>query len=284
MNKILKINFRNAKLFPFDRNGKDFVSDMGVREKRKGQLMFKEPITVHQISNMLHKMMGERPVPSFRYVPYKRQEDIFKIAQNSYLKINNIKKYNKNKDRYEFVKETIQIKKSAHDAWNKVPNVFWDKIKKYMGDHFNEFIKRFSDIMGFNVLDKPFMLFKGCGIGKETSFNELNEWLRTNKLAPIVNFFMKETMVISEITKNGSLGETTIKAVTNCNILSGVIYVPITDEQLSRFVYNTATILDGGFAIIEGVYYEEELVNDDDIEGAIKVSEISDEKAKEVIW
>lgn len=283
MKKIIKITFKNAKLFPFDKNGKDFVSDMGIRNKRIEQLMFKEPITVHQISNMLHKMMGERPVPSFRTVCYDRQEDIFQMAQNSFLKINTIKKYNKKKDRFEFPKEIIRVKKSVHDGWNPVPAIFWAKIKKQMGDKFNEFIMRFSDLMGYNVLTKPFIDYKSCGVD-DPKFNVLYNWLEEIKFKSIGNYLTKDGTNSSDLTKGGVLMETVVSGIAYINNLSGVIYVPVTEEQLERFIYNTATILDGGLAEIVGVYYEEELVNDDDFDEAIIVSEISDEKAEKVVW
>lgn len=121
-----------------------------------------------------------------------------------------------------------------------------------------------------------------CGVN-DSNFNELYEWLRQNKQTSIGNFLTKNGTKLSEITQNGNLKETTVKAVSNVNTLSGVIYIPVTDEQLKRFVYNVATILDGGFAAIEGVYYGEDLVNDD-VEDMIKVSDISTEKGEKIVW
>lgn len=282
MNKILKISFKNAKLFPFNRNGKDFVSDQNIRSKRNEQLMFKEPITVYQISNMLHKMMGERPVPSFRYVGYKQQNDIFELAQNSYLKINSVRQFNKNKKRDEFVKELTQVKKSVNNGWNKVPVVFWGKVKTMMDENFNEFIDKFSKLMGCDVLIKPFMSFKNCGVNNE-NFNELILWLKSIGKTPISNFISKENFDLSEITKNGTIGETTVRGIASTNSLSGIIYVPVNNEQLKRFIFNTVTILDGGLATIENVYYQEDL-SYDELDDFRLVSEITNEKEKEIVW
>lgn len=280
--KYLIINFKNAKLFPFDWNGKDFISDLSIRNKRQTQLMYEQPITVHQISNMLHKMMGERPVPSFRYVGYKKQNDIFELARNAYLKIDSIKKYNKNKKRDEFIKETMQVKKSAHNGWNKQPNIFWKKIQIMMGDCFDEFIKKFSEILGYDVLLKPFMSYQLSAKDK-SEYNELVEWLQKNNKTPIANFLTKDKFNVSEITINIKIGETTVRGVSNINILFGTIIIPMSNKQLKRIVYNTATILDGGFVIIKEILWEEDM-NDEMLDDFLKVSEISTNKTEKVIW
>ena len=84
-NKYIKLSFRDAKLFPKNIKTKDFTSDLSVASKNRLVLSrskrcegvnnnFKEPITVHQISNMLHTLIGERPVPSFRKVFYNKKQ------------------------------------------------------------------------------------------------------------------------------------------------------------------------------------------------------------------
>jgi hypothetical protein len=74
-NKFIKFSIKNAKLFPKNEKTKDFVR-VGVNKDKlifTGESRtniknssFKETITVHQISNVLHVLIGEKPVPSFR--------------------------------------------------------------------------------------------------------------------------------------------------------------------------------------------------------------------------
>jgi len=281
MVKILKISFKDAKLFPYSKKNKDFIYNF-VRSNRDNQLMFKNPITVHQISNMLHKMCGERPVPSFRYVVYDRISDIFNMANNSYLKIDSIKQFNKSKNKDEFIKENIQIKKSADDSWNTNPTVFWKKIEKYMGIYYDDLLNKWSLIIGYDVRNKPFMSYKSSAIDNE-DYNDLISWLKNIKKTPIINFLTKLEPKVDEITKNKSIGETTPLAISNINNLSGVVYVPISDDMLAKIIYNTVTLLDGGLATIEGIYYDDEL-DDDTLDGFNILSEISDDKVENIIW
>ena len=284
--KILKISFRNAKLFSYASNNKDYVSDLIIRKKRNEQLMFKEPITVFQVSNMLHKMFGERPVPSFRNVCYKKNDEVFELAQNSYLKINTLKIYNKYKKREEFISELMQVKKHAGNSWTKTPIIFWAKIKKYFGDDFNEFIERFNKIIGENVLNKPFMsyaeYFKNKVLNNEQ--NEFLHWIKKLKKTPIYNFLLIDKRKINDIVKHGNISETVKTGISNTIILNGLIYVPIeNDDLVKNIVYNTVTILDGGVATIEQVLYPEQ-INSYDFDDFVKVNEISINKQHKVIY
>ena len=279
--KIVKIVFKNAKLFP--NSGKDFVSEFGIRSKRNDENKFIEPITVHQISNMLHKMMGERPVPSFRYVGYKRQSDIFELAKKSRLLINSLKVYDKKNKKYYYFRESIQIKKSVNDSWNKQILLFWDKIRVMFGDDdkYNEFILKLSKILGYNVLSKPFLDYKLCCDINDENFKELFSWLKILGKMSIVRFLTDDKFKDgSGFQSNKYINETVSNAFDATSVLSGVIYVPIPDNMLKRFVFSNANILDGGLATIEGVYYEEDLFYNN----SILVSEISDEKGKNINW
>lgn len=92
MNKYLELSFENAGLI---------VSDNGRNVSNR----FVEPITIFQVSNVIHKLFGERPVPTFRQSNIPIIGYLYNKASESYLKIDNILDQNGN-----FIKETFMKK------------------------------------------------------------------------------------------------------------------------------------------------------------------------------
>ena len=131
MSKYLELHFRDAGLFRKHEDCRDIMFNMAGREKRKSVTEFIEPITVHQISNMLHVLFGERPKPINRETEYNKIDYIFEKALASYLLIETYKTPNG-----EYYKETIQTKKSVHNAWNTVSYMNWQRVKRLLGNDF----------------------------------------------------------------------------------------------------------------------------------------------------
>ena len=282
--KILHIKFRNAKLFIKDNGTKDFVFNVGGYGKRKDRVNgnFVEPITVHQVSNLLHVLMGERPVPSFRKSFYPRVENIFNIAQNGYLKIDTPTEVVKRKDGEvtQFIGEVTTLNKSAWDSWTKPSNIQWYKIEKYFGEElFKEFITKMNKAVGYNVTHKPFMeLLNITNKFEGNLFDDILEFLLINKKTPIINFITKDVCNISEVTMNyRTLGETVVRGIDNAKFLSGEIYLPMDDEYINKLKVNTATILDGGLATIVDVIDSDDFYESDIVDFS-KISDISDTK------
>ncbi len=48
----------------------DFIFDLNGKRQRRDTLFYKEPVTVHQVSNVLHVLFGERPKPSIRELTF----------------------------------------------------------------------------------------------------------------------------------------------------------------------------------------------------------------------
>jgi hypothetical protein len=280
--KYLHIKFRGGGLFPKNTNTKDFTYHVTKgREKRslRKNGNFKEPITVHQISNLLHVLMGERPVPSFRYAGYKKIDEIFEMAMNSYLKIDSPKQEINRKGviTEEFTQEIKRLGKSAVDSWSKPSHIEWFKIKKYLTPElFDVFIDLMTKALGYNPLYKPFMDLVNIQskIGSDR-LSDVFEFIKLNRKTPLYNFFTKEKPNIYEFTANTRLGGVVNSGIDKVIILDGEIYVPITDKQIDKLVMNVATILDGGLASIVGVVYEHDISN---VQDFISVGEISDEK------
>jgi len=282
--KYLIIMFESARCFPKDKRTKDFALSNGKRIKRAKleeleKCNFIEPITVHQISNMLHVMFGERPVPFFRKVVYDRSEEIFNIAKDSYLKLNSPKQYMKSKDVYEFMPEFIKNSKSQFNSWRKDSSIEWFKIEKYLGDDFDKFIEIFTSIIGYDPRDKPFMYFAFITDKyKKCDFSELLSLLKSIKKTGLFNFLKKPNSDISEITRNSALNEVLTSGIYRTFCLDGEIVVPVEESVLSKLVVNCAKILDGGLAEIVDIIDEEDMFDVSNSNEYSLVSDISDSR------
>jgi len=292
MNNYLILNFQNAKLFrKFDKNKKnrrtnDFVfSRTSEYVSRDFYPSFVEPITVHQISNMLHVLFNERPVPSFRDVVYDRVESLFEKAQNSYLKIDT-PKHNNN----DFYYETMHVRKAVTNAWNPSPPINWETIKRYIDDE-----DKFITIVSFlnKTLNQDVTIISADNL-KDLVQNldtktrlELYE-LITNlmNISGLIYFFGRfnngkfDKPDNSKLTcKLNKTAKMVNRGLEHVAVLSGQIIVPVTDDDINVIKNNSkgfAKILDGGLVFIDSVKNE----NNIDINGFVKVSEISDEKTK----
>jgi hypothetical protein len=287
--RYIKLSFENAKLFPKNIKTKDFVGFVDVNHKGKlffnkisrglnEVTSFKEPITVHQISNVLHVLTGERPVPSFRKTFYKRDEFLFDLAKKSLLKIHSPKtlKNIKGENVETYIDEFTKVNKSAWNSWSNQPSIQWFKIKKYMGDNYDEFIKIINDSLGYDVTTKPFEELSNICNKKNVNLNLVIEYLNSINKTPIINFLNKEVSGRSEITRHvSSLGETITSGIDIVNNINGEVLIPYNQSFIDRLTKNSANILDGGVIKIIGVFYEDELNETEDF---ILMSDITDEK------
>lgn len=287
INRYIKLRFTNAKLFPKNKKTKDYIVNLSITNKGKFILTdskrcdeeitsFKEPITVHQVSNMLHTLIGDRPVPSFREVFYKPNEYVFNIALNSFIKIDSPKiKRNVNGENVEtFIPEFTKVNKSKWNSWAKPNKLHWFKIEKYMGEHYQEFVSKMSEILGYSVIENPFEnLFLIAS--NNNKFDGVLNWLNEIKKTPLISFLTKENFDRSEITRNGNLGETITSGIDFAYFLSGEILVPYDETFINKIIKTSTNILDGGHCEIMGIYYVDEL---EDTEKFTPLSEISDEK------
>jgi hypothetical protein len=226
---------------------------------------------------MLHTLIGERPAPSFRKTFYDKNELIFNLANKSYLKINSpkVNKTRKNEIFESYIDEFTKVNKSASDSWTKAPSIQWFKIKRYMGEYYDEFIQIINGSLGYDVTEKPFELLLNIYRIEGTKLDGVVKYLLEKNKTPIVNFLTKEAPDRSEITKNGLLGETIISGVDYINIFNGEILVPYEQWFVDKLSKNSTNILDGGYVKIEGIFYEDEL---NDTENFVLMSEISEEK------
>lgn len=299
MEKYMVLRFRNAKLFR-NKKTKDKVFDDNERQRDRRDIpWFVEAITVHHISNMLHVLLGERPVPTVRnaMLPYGRNEEVFGLAQESYMRIDSLDRENKDGKR-EFIQETVRLKKSMWNAWHPQPlPVHWEKIRRVMGDVHDDFCAHLKVIFGKDqtkrpfrdvladlqkrvqaIIDKDDLSKKPAEIlqllrGKDKELVALIDFLIERKKSGFSDAILKPEFLKQLNAITGKCAVTIVNGVDNAAFLSGCIYVPVNDQWLERISANSgnATILDGGMVWIDSVRDIHEL----NLDGFRKMSEVS---------
>jgi hypothetical protein len=288
-NKYLVLEFRNAKLFRNTKSSKDYVFDRNIRkgyrkriDEKKSDLQFLEPITVHQISNMIHVLFNERPVPSHRDCFYKRVDHIFEKAENSYLKYTDrhggapITEYFDSKGKIHLLTETMTVNKAVHDCWKKHPQMNWHIIKDYIGDQDNIdwFFGEVIDLLGVNPLDYSVENVRDALLTKDLTnmFAKLKSIGRGGLSSYIINT-KNAPNVAAKSSRSRIMVNSGIESITKYN---GEIIVPVNDEDIAKLRESKgcATLLDGGFVTIVGVKDAHEIT----VDGFIKVGDISTEK------
>lgn len=268
-NNYLILGFKNAGLFT-NKKSKDKVFDLGITKQRSEVDFYVEPITVNQISNMIHVLFGERPVPSLRSVVYNRVDYLFNKAMESYVRIDSNQKYNKFKDLMEYISETIQVKKGVWNAWNPINLIFWERVKQILEDDYDSFISLLKDEFG---LDPESISFEDM---RKKIVNSSNENIKNF----LINLKGKKCLhndiyseISCELNANAKTALLVNRGVEKVIKLSGEILVPISDDDIIKLQNSKgcATILDGGLVYIKGIKSGDTITSD----GFRKVSEIS---------
>lgn len=277
MNKYLILNFRNAKLFKTHPGTKDKKFDtisLEGQDRVEGE-NYKNPLTVYQISNVIHALFGERPVSSMRRTLYQRVEKYFEKALNSYILIDSPKKINKKTGQESYITEKVTLKKAVWNSWNPSVQGNWEIIRRYTEEHFDWFVDYLNQKLQTNVMDMSFVDVQK--ILNQMDNEELFEQLKNKELSGLI-YYIKDEKKLSIITSATTKYAITIaNGIDDAIILSGKIIIPVSDEdvqQLREHGKGCVTILDGGLVWIDSLKFDTEL-NVDDYQ---KVSEISTEK------
>jgi hypothetical protein len=286
--KYIKLAFYNAKLYPKNNRTKDYVANLDItnkgklyfkHSKRAEEILssFKEPITIHQVSNMLHTLVGDRPIPSFRLVPYKRNEDIFNIAKQSFIKINSpkVKSKRNGEDIETFIPELTKQGKAPYNSWANPNVVHWFKVKKMMDQTYDEFIIMINQALGYDVTSKPFEELLNCYEKYGTKLDNTLEFLKKNNKSGVYEFLTNENVGRYQITNNSRVLEVVNSGVDYAYFLDGEILIPYNQDFVNKIIKDTTNILDGGYVEIIGVFNDYEIEKP---EQYTPMSEISDEK------
>lgn len=280
MNKYLELSFKNAGLIITDNktNGGKQTKDklpysLNYDNSRNVSDRFVEPITIYQISNVIHKLFGERPVPTFRYSAIPINEYLYNKALESYLKIDNVLDQNGN-----FIKETFMTNKGVHNAYSPTFTIDWFKIKKMLNDDaYVDFLSLIKDL--YNEIPQSFNDLVDMLKNDKNNCNKVIKFFSDRKLTTFTYIFKNQGKLINQIP----LIQRTINYGKDyISIFKGKIYVPINEDDIEKIKNGpgTSTILDGGLVKIEGILNEEDLPDADDM--GIKVSEIPTKQLKDL--
>jgi len=251
---------------------------------------FEEPITKKQINNLLQVLVGDRPKPSLREVHYKNREDLMSVAEDSYLKLD-ISNVNIDKSGNRHVRTEVTSLRKAH--WNstsKYNNINYETIRRYCKDILGTYDvfyslmelskvvlnvdtienikKQYTCIELLLKLQKIFV--NGVTGDIENEYKNFFTLAKERGLTQFYNYIAKvsDTKAKELITNSNKKKDTRLnvpKSIGYTEIYNGILYIPFSEEDIER-VRNSkgcATILDGGFVKIKGIYKDRDLNFDD---------------------
>jgi hypothetical protein len=269
--KYLVLEFQNAGWFNDNRKSKDKCFDnINGHTDRKNIGGFTEPINIHHISNMLHVLFGERPVPMHRYSIANKLDKYIDMANNSYIKIDT---FNDSGNKM-YHKEKMRMKKAMHNA-NSSPQINWYIIREYIGKElFDEFVLLLNEKYG--ISNDTHSLIDTLDIVRKTPeyISDFKLKLESSKKTALSRFIQNKDVCTIGQDLNPRVKHTYANGIDNIIRLKGTIIVPVNDDDLIKLskCVGIATLLDGGLVNIKNVAYSYSLHNIDDY---IKISDIS---------
>jgi hypothetical protein len=280
--KTLVICFKNAGVFSHPQYSTDrsYIGNEGykrdgvkhIRPSLKNDGSKYPPLATldtRHVSNMLHVLAGERPVPSLVPTIIKKNEDIYKIAKESYVKINleaeekkTVRKaiptsFNPSKSPMFLNGKTVQVRGGL---------LYHERIRQSLGDIIYEsFLAVVKEVGG----DPKNLTGVGCiellnKNNREFSVKKFYEQCRDNHMTSFYNL----------IAPNGNTASTHFESSASCKLnmllvnsgvesirkYSGEILCPVPENLLHLFRRGSgfARILEGGFCKITRVddWYE----------------------------
>lgn len=280
--KALVVDFKNAAIF---RNRKPSSDKLFVGHKRiargDGPVIEVEEgeLDVRHVSNMLHVLMGERPVTSFRPTTAKPDPDIEKAASEARFRLEEVS-----------TKETKSCRKAVDNAWQTEKIAFTLNGKSVPVEGGVLYPRRLKRFLG----DELYALFEGLdaklrrenGVRQKLTTQQSLELLNANKRDKRVVAFAaacrtaRKTDIANIIEGTGKESSSSVHrgAGSKLNLLlvgsgpeqvskyKGTIYVPLSSEELLTRIANgcgVATFLEGGMASIAGIEeWSTDLVHD----------------------
>lgn len=270
--KYLKLNFRNAGFFIVHKATKDFVFDLNGQRKRKDVFygnQQKVSISVNQISNMLHVLMGERPSATYRDTFIEKIDEIFEIANQSYIKIDTPSFINKTKNTKYYQSESVTIRKSVHNSYSTAPDlIYWKRVENYLTDDDNsgylELLKVLSKVLNYDVISRTAMeVFEEIRTNfiENNDILELKNYLKTKGKTSVIKLLEGGYVGGYTMNSNSRTLITTNFGVDKITRLSGSIIIPLDEFYINKIKNSKgiAKLLDGGLVWIDELINEEEL-------------------------
>lgn len=217
------------------------------------------PIHKEQLSNVLHVLLGERPVSFFNQIgpdgePIRQRiPEIDAVAKKCLVKYdNNFKHTNKNGETV-FMTETILCKKSLPSNNKEEFPVTWGRFKlRFINetDSYEKYISLLNSYSGKDDVTKEYGSLTEClkNIGDDKVYELKNILVKTNGLVDITS------RTIFRPTGKEKYGTITVNKYPQEFIsVDGSIIYDVNDDMYKRIITGTkcATILDGGMASLE---------------------------------
>ena len=281
--KYLTIRFENASLILPNKNETPKKNKKGLtfRQYTQGvgitaydECDLENPIGADQLSNVLHVMCGLAPIPTKRKTIFTRNEELYNIAKNSYIKYD--KGCNNDIDRKS---EMFQASKYAEDSHLQISTKIGDEV--YSGFYnWAYFLRRFyknkdllKKILNFfnkvlsseNVMkDYKFDEFviefhKHLSDDDVKAFDAENRKAYSDKGSPLGGPFYAVIFEAKKPLGNNTVYFQSTPILASHSVeykkgkLSGTIIIPIENEDIIEQIRNCGcnpTILDGGLVTI----------------------------------
>jgi hypothetical protein len=288
--KALLIKFINAGIFPesrwssdkmYDLEGKDFKTarkDAPRMEIPAGKFDWRH------VSNVLHVLMGEWPVPTIRKTLLKPDIAIQKAAKKALVMIDT-----PCDDRGYECREMMTARKTVKDAWQtariayflggkpvqiKGGLIYWARLERLLGEALlSDFIRVVQSITHEKNVARNISAHRAIEImhdnyARAQVKNFCQKCIKAKRTS-LVNVIHPEANKDSITFHTGVGSKLNIQMVNSgpeqINKISGTIFVPLEDDLLVRLSNGcgTATVLEGGLAYIEGIEdWSENLVFD----------------------
>lgn len=290
--KCLILNFRDAKSF---RGARAFGDDHrmvefgGVVDRKNRQSSWinvpTDTLYVNHVSNVLHVLMGERPVPTFRKTcdeAHKRVDAIDSLAADASVSVRTGVHNYMGKEgilKSSRILEKMTSRKAVKNSWNKSGkgrkivldgvshdwdscNLSWDRIQWHVGKElFAEFDKIATTILSPGYSSRPVLrVFEELHSHRGNQL--LIDWCSNPEVPESYRAILLQGKVSGQYFHQSGYGKlayvflsTFSRGVEDVSSISGKIFIPVDDSDLElvRRGPGFATILDGGIVTIDSV-------------------------------
>lgn len=280
--KALIVRFKNAQIFFDPRRSSDKMvsgKEKVPRDKAPRINVPEGSLDRRHVSNLLHVLAGERPVPTLRESCMKHDEVIFDMASKSMVHVEETN-----------IRETKTVRKAVKDSWNTTTLYYHlngKDIKVKGGLIYHARLCRYLGVDLYDMFLRTLQEISGCkDPRREFSAQEAIEYLNSQsqydkRVLKLVRECRKRgrKTIANLLAPDGNIASITIHQGSGCKLntlvvnagpekirsIAGTIYVPLeSNEVLQRFrnAGGVATFLEGGFAYIAGMAeWSEDLVD-----------------------
>lgn len=279
--KYLTIRFENASLILPNKSNhpkggyQQYTQGVGITDYVECDL--ENPIGVDQLSNVLHVMCGLAPIPTKRKTIFTRNEELYNIAKNSYIKYD--KGCNNDIDRKS---EMFQASKYAENSELKITtkignesyNGFYnwvyflrrfyknkDMLEKIL-NFFNKVLSSENVMKDYKFDEFVIEFHKHLSDDDVKAFDAENRKAYSGVGSPLGGPFYRVIFESKKYTGSNTVYFQSTPILTSHSVeykkgkLSGTIIIPIENEHIIEQMRNCGcnpTILDGGLVTIVGL-------------------------------